>query len=59
MAGADVLVLAQVSERPNEDATPYKTKYEARELLVRRRTPVPHLRAHVRVWVRYHVALCF
>ena len=54
-----MLVLAQVSERPNEDATPYKTKYEARELLVRRRTPVPHLRAHVRVWVRYHVALCF
>ena len=56
MAGADVL--AQVSERPNEDATPYKTKYEARELLVRRRTPLPHLRARVQAQAHYPLAPC-
>lgn len=51
-------MLAQVSERPNEDATPYKTKYEARELLVRRRTPLPHLRARVQAQAHYPLAPC-
>lgn len=44
------LACSQVSERPNDDATPYATKYEAREILVCMHAfPIPHLQARVRV----------
>lgn len=41
VALSDVLAPSQLSERPNDDATPYDTKYEAREILVCAHTDLP------------------
>jgi|EP01046_Picozoa_sp_COSAG06_P004765 hypothetical protein len=40
---AELAAAKELSDRPNDDATPYATKYEARELLVRAAAVCPAL----------------